>query len=185
MAHCKGIAVLARLKWVQQHHGDEGSARLREALPGPTREVVDRHVLPHGWVPMEHFIALNVTADRLFGAGDLALCKVMGAWAAAETLPKLFRLFYRLGSPTFIFERAGKLWSAHYDSGHLELAEPADTSCRLRLSAFAQPHRAHCLSVLGWAGKSVELAGSILLEADEVKCRTRGDETCEMMLRWT
>ena len=56
MAHCKGIAVLARLKWVQQHHGAEGSARLLEALPIGTRETVERHVLPHGWVPMLHFV---------------------------------------------------------------------------------------------------------------------------------
>lgn len=184
MAHCKGIAVLARLKWVQQHHGADGTARLLEALPIGTRETVERHVLPHGWVPMLHFVELNVAADRLFGKGDLALCKVMGAWAAAETLPKLFRLFYRLGSPTFIFERASKLWSAHYDSGMLSLLEPQATSCRLALSEFDAPHRAHCLSVLGWAGKSAELAGSTLVESDEVRCRTRGDPRCEMVLRW-
>jgi len=184
MAHCKGIAVLSRLKWVHQHHGPEGAARLLDALSIGTRETLERHVLPHGWVPMLHFIELNVAADRLFGKGDLALCKVMGAWAAAENLPKLFRLFYRLGSPTFIFERASKLWSAHYDSGTLTLVEPGDTSCRLSLTGFDAPHRAHCLSVLGWVGRSVGLAGSTLVESDEVRCRTRGDPRCELLLRW-
>lgn len=184
MAHCKGIAVLARLKYVQQHHGDEGSRRLREALTPETREVVERHVLPHGWVPMRDFIELNVVADRLFGRGDLALCKVMGAWAAAENLPKLFRLFFRFGSPTFIFERASKLWSAHYDSGSMRLEDASEHGGRLVISDFEAPHRAHCLSVLGWAGKSIELSGATVTESEELRCRTRGDGVCDLSLRW-
>lgn len=184
MAHCKGIAVLARVKWVQHHHGNEGTARYLAALAEPTREAVERHVLPHGWVPMAHFIELNVVADRLFGKGDLALCRTMGGWAAQENLPKLFKLFYRFGSPTFIFERASKLWSAHYDSGELKLVDASDTGGRLVLSGFEAPHRAHCLSVLGWAAKSVELAGSTVTFAEEERCRTRGDERCELVLRW-
>jgi hypothetical protein len=166
MAHCKGIAVLARLKWVQHHHGDDGSRRFFEALAPRTREVLERHVLPHGWVPMQDFIELNVVADRLFGKGDLELCKVMGAWAAGENLPKLFRLFYRLGSPTFIFERASKLWSAHYDSGSMLLTEPTAIGARLVLTDFKAPHRAHCLSVLGWSVGAIELAGSKVTSAE-------------------
>lgn len=184
MAHCKGIAVLARVKWVQVHHGAEGSRRFLEALSPATRDALERHVLPHGWAPMEHFIELNVVADRLFGKGDLALCRELGAWAAQENLPKLFKLFYRFGSPTFIFDRASKLWSAHYDSGALTLEEPSDHGGRLVLSDFATPHRAHCFSVLGWARKSVELAGATVTYAEEERCRTLGHKACELALRW-
>jgi hypothetical protein len=184
MAHCKGIAVIARLKWVQRTHGDPGWARFRDALSDETREAVERHILPHGWVPMRTFIDVNVTADRLFGAGDLTLCRELGAWAAQENLPKLFRLFYRLGTPTFIFERAAKLWSAHYDSGRLELSAPAEKRAHLSLFDFAEPHRAHCLSVLGWAAKSIELSGARVIESDEVQCRTRGDGCCELAVAW-
>jgi hypothetical protein len=185
MVHCKGIAVLARLKWVQLHHGDEGTRRYLDALSADTREALERRVLPHGWVPLPIFLELNVVADRLFGRGDLALCRELGAWAAQENLPRLFKLFYRFGSPTFIFERASKLWSAHYDSGSLTLLDASETGGRLVLSDFGLPHRAHCLSVLGWARKSVELAGATVTYAEEERCRTLGHKDCELVLRWT
>lgn len=184
MANCKGIAVIARLKWVQRVHGDPGWARFKDALADETREAVERHILPHGWVPMRTFIDVNVTADRLFGGGDLRLCKELGAWAAQENLPKVFRLFYRLGTHTFVFERAAKLWSAHYDSGRLELASPAAQRAHLSLYDFDEPHRAHCLSVLGWAAKSIELSGARVVQADELKCRTRGEACCELAVAW-
>ncbi|MCA2977955.1 MAG: hypothetical protein INH37_06700 [Myxococcaceae bacterium] len=184
MAHCKGIAVIARLKWVRRFHGDAGARRLHDALSAPTRDALERHILPHDWVPMRTFVEVNVAVDRLFGSGDLRLCKDLGAWAAQENLPRLFRLFYRLGTPGFMFERAAKLWSAHYDSGRLTLVLPTEKRAHLSLFDFAEPHRAHCLSVLGWAAKSVELSGARVVESDEARCRTRGDDRCEFVVSW-
>lgn len=182
--HCKGVAVLARLKWVQQVHGDAGFTRFLAALPPSTRDAVDARILPHGWVSFQVFIDVLVTLDGLFGQGDLSLCRELGGWAAAENLPRVFKIFFRFGSPTFIFDRAAKLWSSHYDSGTLVVVDREETAARLVISDFAAPHRAHCLSVLGWAAKSIELSGSEVTYAEEEKCRTRGDEACEMVVRW-
>lgn len=183
-AQCKGIAVLSRLKWVSQFHGEAGLQKLLVDVPTATREAIERHVLPHGWVPLEFFIDVNEHADRLFGTGDLALCKEMGAWAARENVPRLFKLFYRLGSPSFLFERAPKLWGAHYDTGRLEVTEPTPNEVSMALLEFGAPHRAHCLSVLGWVTATVELSGCTVTSSDEPKCRTRGDDRCVMHVAW-
>ena len=82
MAHCKGLAVTSRLRWVEQHHGAPGLERLKAAL----------------------------------GADHQALI----------------------------------------------------------IQDVASPHRAHCLSVLGWAAKSIELSGSKVTLAEETRCRTCG-----------
>ncbi len=183
-AHCKGIAVNTRLTWVEEHHGEAGLSAVLGALSPEQRKMIDGRVLPHAWVPIELFIALNVAADQQFGKGDLALCVTMGAWAAEKTLPRVFKIFYRFGSPMFIFEKAAKLWSAHYDSGRLDPRSPAPDQIVLSLHDFATPHRAHCLSVLGWATKSIELSGGRVLAADERACRTRGAKCCELALSW-
>jgi hypothetical protein len=184
MANCKGIAVTARLQYAQELHGPAGLQRLLDALSPAERETLEGHILPHAWVPMELFVAVNVAADKVFGAGDLKLCQEMGAWAADRNLPRIFRLFYKLGSPKFVLTNASKLWSAHYDSGHLSIAERTDTALELSLHDFGFSHRSHCLSVLGWAGKSVELSGGKLLHQEEVACRTTGAEACRLALEW-
>ena len=184
MAQCKGLAVSSRLRWVQETHGPEALERLQASLSPVNQALLAQHVLPHAWVPMSLFIEVNVAADRMFGQGDLALCFELGAWAAEATLPKVFKLFYRLGSPMFIFERAAKLWSAHYDTGRLEPTRDPDGVVRLLIREVESPHRAHCLSVLGWAAKSIELSGSKRTLAEERHCRTRGAPHCELALAW-
>ncbi len=184
MAHCKGIAVMARLRWVESHHGAQGLDRFLGALTPADRATLDGHVLPHAWVPLDLFIHVNEVADRLFGQGDLQLCVELGAWSAEQNLPRLFRLFYRLGTPMFIFNNAARLWSAHYDSGKLETWREESGLAHLVIKDFDQPHRAHCFSVLGWATKSVEISGAKVTQSLERRCRTRGDEVCELVVGW-
>lgn len=184
MANCKGLAVNMRFLWAQAHHGEEGRRRLIDALTPEHRALFDANILPHAWVPLGLFNDVNVCADRLFGTGDLALCVKLGAWAAEKSLPTLFRIFYRLGSPMFIFNKAAKLWSAHYDTGRLEPLNPAPNEVRLVLHDHGLPHRAHCLSVLGWATRSVEMSGGKVVISDEVRCRTKGDPVCELRISW-
>ena len=184
MSNVKGAAVTARLRFLRERHGDAGVRRLLDEISAVSREVLEARVLPQAWVPYDVFVDLGVVADRLFGRGDLALCEEMGRYAAEVNLPTLYRLFYRLGSVQYIFRRAAQLWSVHYDSGQLAAIEEGTGGARLEIVDFERPHRVHCLSVLGWAARSVELSGGVVHKAEEERCRTRGDESCEMVLRW-
>jgi hypothetical protein len=184
MANVKGSAVTARLRYVRERHGEEAVQRLLDQLPAGTRATLEGRVLPQAWVPYEVFVDVNVAVDRIFGKGDLSLCFELGRYAAEVNLPTLYRLFYRFGSPLYIFRRAAQLWSIHYDSGQLAAMEAGSNVARLEIIDFERPHRVHCLSVLGWASRSVELSGGVVLAAEEARCRTRGDETCEMVVAW-
>lgn len=185
MVHSKGIAVTARLHYVQEKFGPEGYARLLASLPEEDRGLIEARILPHAWVPFGLFVRINVEADRLFGAGDLKLCFDMGAYGAELNLPRVFRLFYRLGTPMFIFGKAAKLWRAHYDSGQMVTWRDPAGRVHLEIRDFEEPHRAHCQSVLGWMHKSVELSGAKVVRAEELRCRTRGDPACELAIDWS
>ena len=184
MSDVKGAAIAARLRFVRERFGDEGYARLLAALDPGSRARIAGRILSHEWVPFGVFVAVSVEADRLFGKGDLQLCYEMGRYAADVNLPSLYRLFYRLGTPMFIFRKAARLWDVHYTSGKLTPIEEREGAIRLEIDGFAEPHRAHCMSVLGWAARSVELSGGRLREAEETRCRTRGDAVCAIALQW-
>jgi hypothetical protein len=184
MPKVKGAAITARVRFVRERYGPEGYARLVAEAQPATRTLLEGNVLPSAWVPYEAFVDLGATVDRLFGRGDLALCLEMGRFAAEVNLPTLYRLFYRVGSTHYILRKAAQLWGLHYDSGRLAVVEEGDRGVRLEVVDYAEPNRVHCLAVLGWATRSVELSGNVIVLSEEAACRARGDESCEIVLRW-
>ena len=183
MGQVKGSAITARIRYVREHHGEMAWRQLRDGLPEEHKKTLEAGVLPHSWVPFPLFITLVETIDRTFQTGDLSLCREMARYSAEVNLPTLYRLFYKLGSPGFILKRAARLWEVHYDSGHVELEDIPD-GARMKIVGFDSPHRAHCVSVLAWAEKSVEMSGGTEIHAVETTCRTRGDELCTMEITW-
>lgn len=183
MVEVKGSAITARVRYVRERHGEPGYRKLMTALAPDHRALIEGRILPHAWAPYGLFVEINVKADELFGDGDLALCREMGQYSAEVNLPTLYRIFYKLGTPSFIIRKAARLWDVHYSSGRLSVQD-TDTGAVLRIEEFAEPHRAHCLSVLGWAEKSVELSGGVVTYVEEEQCRTKGDRACVIVARW-
>ncbi len=183
MVEVKGSAITARIRFVRERYGEPEWRRFKAGLPEAVRGPLEAGILPHVWAPYDLFVELVVAIDHEFGRGDLALCREMGRYSAEVNLPTLYRIFYKLGSPSFILKRAAKLWDLHYSSGAFEVEEmPGGSRCRI--VGFASPHRAHCLSVMAWAEQSVELSGGRVSGARETRCRTEGGKACEMEILW-
>ena len=183
MSNVKGSAVTARLRYVKERHQSTGYIKLLNALTPAHRNLIEGRILAHAWVPYDLFIDVNVQCDKLFGKGDLQLCYELGRFAADVNLPTLYRLFYKIGTPMFILRQASRLWGLHYDSGTMEAIDESH-GVRLIMRDLARPHRAHCISVLGWASKSIELSGATIVQAEEPRCRRRNDPQCELVLAW-
>ncbi len=182
MAQVKASAVLARAAFVKDSFGEEGFQRLLAALPREQSELLGGVLLPQEWVPYDLFIGVNVEADRLFGDGDLKLCTEMGRNAADRNLTTLYKMFYRLSSVHFILSRAATLWRVHYDTGRLVVGQKNRGSALIRIEDFEGLHRAHCLSVLGWAWRSIELSGG---NDASGRIKSYAGSNCEMAFTWS
>lgn len=184
MANVKGSALTSRVLWVELEQGQKGMERLLHQVSPELRQHIEGGLSKAKWYPFEQFIELNLTIDRLFGKGDLGLIKHLGRFGADANLTTIYRLFYKVGTVHWILGRAVRLWSAHYDSGYLEVATRGSKSALLRIRGFETPHRAHCFSVAGWAERSIELSGGKNVTVNEPQCRTRGDELCQLDCIW-
>lgn len=183
MANVKGSALATRILWVELNHGQAGLNRLAGYSPA-MRDLVGGRIDKARWYGFEPFIELNVAIDQLFGRGDLSLIKPLGRYGADANLTTIYRLFFKLGSVNWILGRAVRLWSAHYDTGYLEVMTRGIRSATLRIRGFATPHPVHGLAVAGWAERSIELSGGKKVTLEETKCRNKGDEYCQMDARW-
>jgi hypothetical protein len=184
MPNIKGSSLAPRFTWVRKHHGDGGVARLLQALSPSTRAIVDGGILKSSWYPFEAWVEINVRIDALFGAGDLALVRELGHFAAVDGLSTVYKLFYKLGSVKWILDQASRLWSVYYDSGRLEITRLPGNEVEFRIVDFATPHATMCLAFLGWCTASVELSGAHVVEMAELRCRARGDAECSFRGRW-
>ena len=184
MAQVKGSAITSRVRFVRERGDDEQAFRaVKDRLSEASRARIEQGVLPHSWVPYSLFIELNVAADAVLGRGDLELCREMGAYGAQVNLPTLYRIFLRFGSVPFLLRKASRLWEVHYDSGALDV-DIHDDWAYLMIRGFDEPHRAHCLSVLGWAEGAGQLTGASVIDAREEECRLEGADVCRLLLRW-
>ena len=184
MGNVKGSALASRVLWVQLGRGKAGMDKLRAACSPDLRATLDTGVKNARWYPFEQFIELCVVIDTVFGTGDLGLIKALGRHGAEANLTTIYRLFFKVGSTQWILGRAVRLWSAHYDSGYLDVMTRGPRGAILRIRGFTSPHRVHCASVLGWAERSIELSGGKRVTMVESRCRTRGDELCQLDASW-
>ena len=184
MVQVKGSAITSRIRFVRERGGgEEPWLDVKRRLSPASRSRVEQGVLPHAWVPFSLFVELNEAADAVLGGGDLALCREMGSHGARVNLPTIYRIFLRFGSIPFILRKGSRLWDVHYDSGRLDVDIRKDEA-DLSIADFASPHRAHCLSVLGWAEGAGLLTGAKDIEARELGCRVKGDDACRFHIRW-
>jgi hypothetical protein len=185
MANVKGGALATRLLWLRLNHGEAGTARLVAAASPALRVVIGQGVVRAAWYPTGLFIELNQRLDELFGAGDLALVKQLGRFGADASLTTIYRLFFKVGTVQWILGRASRLWGMHYDSGRMVIRPGGgDQTLEMEIADFDEPHRAHCVAVMGWIERSVELSGGTQVEITERSCRAIGDARCRWRLRW-
>jgi hypothetical protein len=185
MPNVKGSAVESRVLWVRLHHGEEGVLRLCQALSAEARAVVKGPLHKATWYPFGIFVELNEVIDKVFGSGDLRVVTELGRHGADANLTTVYRLFYMAGTPKWILDRASRLWDLHYDSGRLVITRFPGNEVEARILDFATPHVTHCLSVRGWAERSLELSGAKGVEVVEVSCRAKGAAECLLHATWT
>jgi hypothetical protein len=166
-----------------QSRGPEAFRRFLGQLTPDTRARVEEGFLFDGWYPFEQYIEISKVLDRQLGTGDLQLCRDLGRYACDVNLPTLYRVFFRFGSVSFILRRAAAAWTIHYDEGQMLITAQGDDWVQLRMVGVPNPHRALCLSVLGWMVRACELSGGEVYDEHET-CRARGEQNCEFHFKW-
>jgi len=184
VSQVKGSAFTSRVLWLEINHGAAGLDRVIHQASPELRATLGGRLSKAQWYPFDQFVEINTVIDRLFGHGDLELVRTLGRFGADANLTTIYRLFFKVGTVHWILGRAVRLWSAHYDSGFMEVATRGPKGAVLRIRGFETPHRAHCLSVHGWAERSIELSGGDRPVMREVKCRCRDDEYCQFDVNW-
>lgn len=182
-ASFRGTVYTSALVFVETRFGHEALPRILAEL-APNERALLAGIDPDGWYDTGPVLSFHRALDRLYGEGDLTLCKEIGRFSAEWALSSFLRFALRFTSPHRVFERAGSLWGQYHDTGVWEIPprEPQRISGILR--DFGVADRAFCLRFQGWLVGAIELTGGRDAHVYETRCRALGDPHCEFSGTW-
>ena len=179
----RGVLLKARVLWVVKHHGEGGMEKVKPLLTPQTLQTVKEGVFSSTWYPLEQLVDINVAIDRVFGRGDYELCEELGRFSCESNIPTIYRLFFAVGSISYIIRRTGAAWRVSYDTGNLVVLDSSSNNVRFRMEGDFPRHRAHCIGLRGWILQAGQLSGAKVMKASE-KCRCWKDPECEFDFTW-
>lgn len=180
--HVKGSVILHRFNWFEERGGD-AAERVLSAMAPEDADVLRRGVFAGVWYPIELFLALSRTIDRVLGRGDLSVLREIGAVSALVGLRGTYGVFVKPGHPELVFKRAPAVWGQFYDSGRVSFENEGPTTVRLILADVATPALEVCAAVHGWIEGMLQFTG-VEGTVREERCVARGDARCEYVIAW-
>ena len=157
----KGTAILSTLEFIELKFGKDAINKIREKLSPEECEVLDGAIIQPVWYPFSLYVNLTKYMDQIYGISDLSLAKEMGSWAAAHDLKTIYKLFYKIGSPSFIIKRATKVFTTYFESGELKIISETKNSIIMELVNFCEVDLVFIQRVSGFMQKTLELSGGI------------------------
>lgn len=181
----RGIVLLGRRSFVQEHFGEEGWSRVLAALAPQDRRLFDGfRLLPVAWYPS----ALGERLDRaivdVLGEGDPQVFVELGSGSARNHLQGSHRYFLTPGDPQAFLRKVPTIYDLYYDSGRREYEQTGPRSgvmTTFDAEVFSQPD---CLTVVGWYREALKMCGAKDVQIVEERCRARGDDRCRYRITW-
>jgi hypothetical protein len=147
------VATLRRLV------GEERFVKVVAALEPETQAIVHHPPLATAWVATRHFAAVIETAGCDAFDGDEARVVDWARQSVGRDLRTVYKLFIRFLSPSYVIERAARVWSTYTrDNGTMRAAVVGERTCEVYYEGLA----ATVVSPLYWAWQR----GTILAAAD-------------------
>ncbi len=144
-----------------------------------------RSPLASCWYPVEYVGELMEAIKAEF-AGDPDVLYRISLESSKNTFNLAYRIFIKLGTPSFIIGKASNVWSTACNSGRLEVVETGDKYIMVRLSDFGYRNVDYCGERLrGWFQGPLELSGCRNVVGIHTTCVMRGAAHCEWRYQWS
>ena len=182
-AKVKGGALLSRLAFVRDRHGEEGVQRVLERL-SPEDQRACAQVLTGGWYPFEVSERLEEAVAAELGMSDNVFL-LMGEKSAEQNLTGPHRAMLSIGDPHGLLRRAPQIYQMYYDTGRRTYERLGDHKAVIRTYDAAAVSKHDCLTVVGWHRKAIAMCGGSNPRVVETLCRAAGDAMCEYVCEWS
>lgn len=179
----KGTLVASRPRYVREEHGEEAHRRLAEALSPEARVVYEQPPLPFTWTPMTQLVAIDRAIVEGPMRGEVAAMRRFGELIARYDLPVVYKVLFRVGSPSFVIKRIGMAYAQYLRGGKVS-AEASSQEATVWLERYVQPLYLCAYGIPGWIAAALTMSGGEKVTVTHETCAHRGAARCEWRASW-
>ncbi len=181
----KGISLNLTREYLIKTYGKEAFDKMLEHMEPRDKQILSGLILVANWYPEKTNVCLLETAERVLAKGDRALYQQVGYYHATTSIPNIYKMFIRFGSPVFMIKKAPMIYRLLHNTGRLEIHSVSQKSVTGRLYDHPLRSRALCGVVAGFTKGALEMSGAKNVACQMTKCLVDADEFCEAVLTWT
>jgi hypothetical protein len=180
----KGTLLAARPRYVREQWGDAGFAEVASRLSPPIRAVFEGSALPFAWYPFPEMAEIDRAIVAGPMAGDLSQMKRFGATIARYDLPTLYKMLFKIGTPSFIVKRINLAYSTYIRGGTIEATSVSKDRAVVTLTEGNLPLYFCDQGIPGWFSAAIELSGGTGVRVTQVQCVHKADARCVWEASW-
>lgn len=174
----------AHVAWATKDRAAGDIVRFWSALPLALAEMLQGMVLPVSWYEFSDLIAVDRAIVKVFGGGDVAVLRLVGAYSARLSLTGVYKAYRRDSIHDFLINGA-RLHPRFQDFGDALYVKHAPMSGEMVHSNYQSYSPLFCESALGFYKESLEIHGAHNVDVRETSCQCRGTRSCTFVLNWT
>ncbi len=181
----KGTGVLALPAFIKSKFPDRYDGWI-EALPPDSSRIHRSTIMAFELYNLKDalIVPTEIMCNLFYGGNERGAWE-SGYFSASFALKTFYKLFFRVGSPQFIIDRASQVFSTYYPEGLLKVAESSARRCVLQLVKFPEPYWVVEMNIGGWMDGALELMGKKERTVEITRRMTKGDPVCEYSASWT
>ncbi|MEK6375175.1 MAG: hypothetical protein AABO58_21080 [Acidobacteriota bacterium] len=179
----KGGMMAAHIDWATKARSLADINRFWTALPSNLRESLSGMLLPVSWFQFADLMEVDRTIVKVYGGGDTAVLREVGAYSARSNLTGVYKAF-RATSIHEFFDNGASLHSKFQDFGEASYVMTSRVSGQMVHSGYCSYSPLFCESALGYYRESLLLHRAVSVQVDETSCQCRGARSCTFSLRW-
>ena len=157
-----------------------------DSLSEESREIMGKIILANKWYPMqEALIEPQGKACKLFYNNE----KKKGAWEygrfiADYDMKKIYKVFFKFGSPTFTINRAPIIFKTYFSSGEIKIIENSPVKAILHIVDFPEPNEIVEFAIGGWIEHTLEMIGCKNIKVKITRSLLKGNSLTEFVMEW-
>jgi hypothetical protein len=180
----KGSAVKSISDFLKKFHPEKFPIWLK-SLPEDSRKIFENPVLSSNWYSLKDaaIVPTEVLGRMLYND------EVKGAWqcgrySAESALTGIYKFFIKAASPSYIVDRAGRVFSTYYQPCRMEVVEKGNDWVKLQIRDFDESSRLIEHRIGGWIERAIEIHGVSFVTVDINKSAANGDPCTEYTVKW-